>query len=109
VQQDWAAVARAIDTRLAELNWRQRELAERAQVSVVILRECIATPPSAAVVPARSKRSRLRWAGTPSTSTPCCVVTPPRSRPAGDLAGGPGYSPADLDRPALGCHRTAPG
>lgn len=37
--QDWAAVARAIDTRLAELNWRQRELAERAQVSVAIVRE----------------------------------------------------------------------
>ncbi|MGH3771741.1 MAG: XRE family transcriptional regulator, partial [Pseudonocardiaceae bacterium] len=37
--QDWAAVARAIDARLAELNWRQRELAERAQVSVAIVRE----------------------------------------------------------------------
>jgi hypothetical protein len=39
VAQDWAAVATAIDTRLAELNWRQRELAERAQVSVAIVRE----------------------------------------------------------------------
>ena len=39
VAEDWAAVARAIDTRLAELNWRQRELAERAQVSVAIVRE----------------------------------------------------------------------
>lgn len=39
MRQDWAAVARAIDTRLAELNWRQRELAERAQVSVAIVRE----------------------------------------------------------------------
>lgn len=37
--EDWAAVANAIDTRLAELNWRQRELAERAQVSVAIVRE----------------------------------------------------------------------
>ncbi|MGH3711105.1 MAG: XRE family transcriptional regulator [Pseudonocardiaceae bacterium] len=37
--EDWAAVARAIDARLAELNWRQRELAERAQVSVAIVRE----------------------------------------------------------------------
>ncbi|MGH3916379.1 MAG: XRE family transcriptional regulator [Pseudonocardiaceae bacterium] len=37
--EDWAAVARAIDTRLGELNWRQRELAERAQVSVAIVRE----------------------------------------------------------------------
>ncbi|MGH3872573.1 MAG: XRE family transcriptional regulator [Pseudonocardiaceae bacterium] len=37
--EDWAAVARAIDTRLIELNWRQRELAERAQVSVAIVRE----------------------------------------------------------------------
>ncbi|MGH4017221.1 MAG: XRE family transcriptional regulator [Pseudonocardiaceae bacterium] len=39
MQQDWTAVANAIDTRLAELNWRQRELAERAQVSVAIVRE----------------------------------------------------------------------
>ena len=39
MQHDWAAVAAAIDTRLAELNWRQRELAERAQVSVAIVRE----------------------------------------------------------------------
>ncbi len=37
--EDWAAVAQAIDARLAELNWRQRELAERAQVSVAIVRE----------------------------------------------------------------------
>lgn len=37
--EDWTAVANAIDTRLAELNWRQRELAERAQVSVAIVRE----------------------------------------------------------------------
>lgn len=37
--QDWAAVARAIDARLAELHWRQRELAERAHVSVAIVRE----------------------------------------------------------------------
>jgi transcriptional regulator with XRE-family HTH domain len=39
VQLNWAAVAAAIDARLAELNWRQRELAERAQVSVAIVRE----------------------------------------------------------------------
>ncbi|MGH3934854.1 MAG: XRE family transcriptional regulator [Pseudonocardiaceae bacterium] len=39
MQQDWPAIAQAIDTRLAELNWRQRELAERAQVSVAIVRE----------------------------------------------------------------------
>ncbi len=38
MQQDWAAVATASDTRLAELNW-QRELAERAYVSVAIVRE----------------------------------------------------------------------
>ena len=37
--EDWTAVANAIDARLAELNWRQRELAERAQVSVAIVRE----------------------------------------------------------------------
>ena len=39
MQQDWAAVATAIDARLGELSWRQRELAERAQVSVAIVRE----------------------------------------------------------------------
>ena len=39
MSEDWAAVANAIDARLAELNWRQRELAERAQVSVAIVRE----------------------------------------------------------------------
>lgn len=37
--ENWTAVANAIDARLAELNWRQRELAERAQVSVAIVRE----------------------------------------------------------------------
>lgn len=37
--QDWSAVAKAIDARLNELGWRQRELAERAQVSVAIVRE----------------------------------------------------------------------
>lgn len=37
--EDWKAVASAIDARLAELNWRQRELAQRAQVSVAIVRE----------------------------------------------------------------------
>jgi len=39
VTEDWTAVANAIETRLAELNWRQRELAQRAQVSVAIVRE----------------------------------------------------------------------
>jgi transcriptional regulator with XRE-family HTH domain len=39
VTENWAAVAAAIDARLAELNWRQRELAQRAQVSVAIVRE----------------------------------------------------------------------
>lgn len=39
MQQNWVAVAHAIDARLAELNWRQRELAQRAQVSVAIVRE----------------------------------------------------------------------
>ena len=39
MQQDWAAVATAIDTRLTELDLRQRDLAERAQVSLAIVRE----------------------------------------------------------------------
>ncbi|GAA3008162.1 helix-turn-helix domain-containing protein [Actinokineospora diospyrosa] len=37
--EDWAAVAKVITTRLAELGWRQRELAERSQVSQAIIRE----------------------------------------------------------------------
>lgn len=37
--QDWAAVATAIDKRLRELGWRQRQLAERSHVSQAIVRE----------------------------------------------------------------------
>ncbi|MBM7770762.1 putative transcriptional regulator [Actinokineospora baliensis] len=37
--EDWAAVARVITARLAELGWRQRELALRSQVSQAIIRE----------------------------------------------------------------------
>lgn len=37
--EDWAAVAAAIDARVRELGWRQRELSERAQVSHAIVRE----------------------------------------------------------------------
>lgn len=36
---DWAAVAHAINTRMTELGLRQRELAERSQVSLAIVRE----------------------------------------------------------------------
>jgi hypothetical protein len=36
--EDWAAVARAIGGRVRELGWRQRELAERSHVSVVVVR-----------------------------------------------------------------------
>jgi len=39
VSEDWAAVARAINDRVAELGWRQRELAERSHVSPAIVRE----------------------------------------------------------------------
>jgi transcriptional regulator with XRE-family HTH domain len=39
VPEDWAAVAAAIDTRVRELGWRQRELSERANVSHAIVRE----------------------------------------------------------------------
>jgi len=39
VTQNWLSVATAINSRLHELGWRQRELAERAQVSVAIVRE----------------------------------------------------------------------
>ena len=39
VPEDWAAVARAIDDRVRELGWRQRELAERSHVSAAVVRE----------------------------------------------------------------------
>jgi predicted transcriptional regulator len=39
VSEDWAAVARAINQRVNELGWRQRELAERSHVSQAIIRE----------------------------------------------------------------------
>lgn len=39
MSEDWAAVAKAINQRVNELGWRQRELAERSQVSQAIVRE----------------------------------------------------------------------
>jgi transcriptional regulator with XRE-family HTH domain len=39
VTEDWAAVAKAINQRVNELGWRQRELAERSHVSQAIVRE----------------------------------------------------------------------
>src|SRR5262245_29905579 len=39
VAKDWAAVAKAIDRRLKELGWRQRQLAQRSNVSQAIVRE----------------------------------------------------------------------
>ena len=39
MSEDWAAVAEAINERVAELGWRQRELAERSNVSPAIVRE----------------------------------------------------------------------
>src|SRR6266511_4426542 len=39
VSEDWAAVAKAINERVHQLGWRQRELAERSQVSQAIVRE----------------------------------------------------------------------
>jgi hypothetical protein len=39
VTEDWAAVAKAINERVHELGWRQRELAERSRVSQAIVRE----------------------------------------------------------------------
>jgi transcriptional regulator with XRE-family HTH domain len=39
VSDDWAAVARAINQRVHELGLRQRELAERSDVSQAIVRE----------------------------------------------------------------------
>ena len=37
--EDWAAVAKAINERVDELGWRQRELAERSHVSLATVRE----------------------------------------------------------------------
>ena len=37
--EDWEAVAEAINERVTELGWRQRELAERSHVSPAIVRE----------------------------------------------------------------------
>lgn len=37
--EDWAAVAKAINERVTELGWRQRELAERSNVSTAVVRE----------------------------------------------------------------------
>lgn len=39
MSDDWAAVASAINERVSELGWRQRELAERSHVSPAIVRE----------------------------------------------------------------------
>jgi hypothetical protein len=39
VSEDWAAVANAINERVNELGWRQRELAQRSHVSQAIVRE----------------------------------------------------------------------
>jgi hypothetical protein len=37
--EDWAAVAKAINERVNELGWLQRELARRSNVSLAIVRE----------------------------------------------------------------------
>jgi transcriptional regulator with XRE-family HTH domain len=37
--ENWAAVAAAINDRVRELGWRQRELAERSHVSAAVVRE----------------------------------------------------------------------
>ena len=37
--KDWVAVGETIDKRLKELGWRQRQLAERSNVSQAIIRE----------------------------------------------------------------------
>lgn len=39
MSEDWAAVSKAINERVHELGWRQRELAERSRVSQAIVRE----------------------------------------------------------------------
>ena len=39
MSEGWAAVAKAINERVTELGWRQRELAERSHVSQAIVRE----------------------------------------------------------------------
>lgn len=73
--EDWAAVARAIDTRLAELNWRQREFAERAQVSVAIVRELHRNTAQRRRNARTLEALSLALVGAPTTSTRCCAVT----------------------------------
>ncbi len=41
MSDDWAAVAQVIDERMTDLGLRQRELAERSQVSLAIVREIL--------------------------------------------------------------------
>lgn len=39
MSENWAAVAKAINERVHQLGWRQRELSDRSQVSQAIVRE----------------------------------------------------------------------
>lgn len=39
MSEDWLAVSKAINERVNQLGWRQRELAERSHVSLAIVRE----------------------------------------------------------------------
>ena len=39
MSEDWSAVAKAINQRVHQLGWRQRELAQRSNVSQAIVRE----------------------------------------------------------------------
>ena len=70
---DWAAVSQAVNQRMSELSLNQRELIERSQVSRATLVKFAAMRRNAAVVPARSKRSRSRWTGTPNTWPLSCA------------------------------------
>ncbi len=108
--EDWAAVARAIDARLAELNWRQRELAQRAQVSVAIVRELHRNTTrrrrSARTLEALSLA--LGWHPEHLDAVLRGHSPPDRGQPVTSPVG-PRGRPADLDRPAPGRHRAAPG
>ena len=39
MSEDWSAVSKAINARVAELGWLQRELAQRSHVSQAVVRE----------------------------------------------------------------------
>ena len=85
--EDWAAVAAAIDTRVRELGWRQRELSERAHVSHAIVREI-----QHHVVERRRSRRTLEALSTALGWPPSYLHSVLRGQPFAQISG---LEPAD--------------